>query len=158
NFGFVNGQRFGPETIIDPARSALARRYSTGGAARATVQLARSDNGAAVTIADASGLGRVREFIRKATGANPVESELIAIGAGKGIELSPLQLAEAYTIFPNNGVKVAPKVISAAFENQRKLTIAEENTVRVIHAGAPFVVTRMLQSVIGDGPDGQFGT
>jgi penicillin-binding protein 1B len=142
--GYLNGAPFRADTVI--------------GSARARIQLARSDNGAAVAIADAFGIPRVREFIRKATGANPVESEMIAIGAGKGIELSPLQLASAYTIFPNNGMKVAPRAIWAAYDNEKKLTIAEEEPVRVIDAGAPFIVTRMLQSVVGDGPDGHYGT
>jgi len=83
---------------------------------------------------------------------------MVAIGAGKGIELTPLQLAQAYTIFPNNGVRVAPKSIWAAYDNETKLKIPEEKPVRVIDAGPSYIVTRMLQSVIGDGPDGQYGT
>src|SRR5439155_13052553 len=46
--GSFAGRRFRADTIIDPKISPIAQRYTTGGAARATVQLARSDNGAAV--------------------------------------------------------------------------------------------------------------
>src|SRR5947208_3510923 len=113
--GYLNGAPFRADTIIDPAKSAIAQRYNTGGAARPRVQLARSDNGATVAIAQEFGISRVRQFVAKITGTNPVESEMIAIGAGKGIELSPLQLAQAYTIFPNNGMKVAPRAIWAAY-------------------------------------------
>jgi penicillin-binding protein 1B len=143
-FGYLSGVPFRADTVI--------------GAARARVQLARSDNGAPITMAQAFGLSHVKEFVAKTTGANPVESEMIAIGAGKGIEVSPLQLAQAYTIFPNNGMKVTSNLISDVYDNDKKLKIPEPGTVRVIDPGAPFIVTRMLQSVIGDGPDGQYGT
>src|SRR5262249_48820141 len=43
-FGSYNNQRFLADTKIDPAKYAAAQRYTTGGPARATVQLARSDN------------------------------------------------------------------------------------------------------------------
>jgi membrane peptidoglycan carboxypeptidase len=156
--GSYAGQRFRPDTIIDPARSSAAQRYTTGGAAPATVQLARSDNGAAVAIAEQLGIPRVRDFIAKVTGANPVTSELIAIGAGKGIEITPLQLAAAYTIFPNNGVKVSPNPIAAVYDGEIKIEIPNKKAILVMDAGAPLTVTQMLQAVIGDGPDGQFGT
>jgi hypothetical protein len=48
-----------------------------------------------LAIAEEFGVGRVGDFIAKLTGANPVESELIAIGAGKGMEITPLELAGA---------------------------------------------------------------
>jgi penicillin-binding protein 1B len=156
--GSYAGQKFRADTAIDPSRSPIAQRYTTGGAASATVQLARSDNGAAVAIVQEFGISRVQQFVAKVTSANPVASELVAIGAGKGIELSPLQLAAAYTVFPNSGVKVAPKSIWAIYDGERKLEIAEQKTIRVVDAGAAFMVARMLQSVIGDGPDGRYGT
>ena len=158
NSGSYAGQRFRADTIIDPAKYPVAQRYTTGGAARATVQLARSDNGAAVAIAQEFGISRVRDFVAKVTGANPVASELLAIGAGKGMELSPLEVATAYTIFPNNGLKVSPKPIWAVYDGEKKLETPEKKVVRVVDAGAASTLTRMLQSVIGDGPDGQYGT
>jgi membrane peptidoglycan carboxypeptidase len=102
---------------------------------------------------------RVKDFIAKVTGANPMASELIAIGAGKGIELTPLQLASAYTVFTNNGVKVATTSIGAVYDGERKLETAAEQANRVnVDAGAALTLTRMLQSVVDDGPDGQYGT
>lgn len=154
----LNGRRFGPETIIDPTQASAAQRYSTGGAERAAVQLARSDNAAAVALAAELGMAQARNCIARLTGTNPVESELIAIGAGKGIELSPLELATTYTIFPNNGVKVLPNPISAVYDGERKIEISDKKAIRMMDAGAPLTVTRMLQAVIGDGPDGHCGT
>src|SRR5262249_26051140 len=103
-------------------------------------------------------ISRVRDFIAKVTGTNPVASELLAIGAGKGIEITPLQLASAYTIFSNNGVKVTPRAISAVYDGETKLDLPEPKPVQVVDAGAAFIVAQMLQSVIGDRPDGQYGT
>jgi len=156
--GSYADQRFRADTIIDPAKSSTAQRYTTAGAARAQVQLARSDNGAAVAIVQEFGISRVKDFIARVTGSNPVESELIAIGAGKGMELSPLQLARAYTIFSNNGVKVYPNPLLAVYDNETKIKTPEEKGVRVVDAGASYIVTQMLHGVVGDGPDGQFGT
>jgi membrane peptidoglycan carboxypeptidase len=156
--GSFAGQRFRADTMIDPTRNQIAQRYTTGGAASATVQLARSDNGAAIAIAHEFGISRVKDFIAKVTGANPVASELLAIGAGKGIELTPLQLASAYTVFTNNGGKVSPKSIAAVYDGERKIEIPEPRPVQMVNAAAALTVTRMLQSVIGDGPDGHYGT
>jgi penicillin-binding protein 1A len=126
--GSLYGKPFRADTVIDPSRKPIAERYTTGGAARATVQLARSDNGAAVAIAQEFGIERVRDFIAKVTGANPTASELLAIGAGKGIELSPLQLAAAYTIFTNNGIKSAPNPIAAMYDNDARIKIPEQKS------------------------------
>jgi membrane peptidoglycan carboxypeptidase len=156
--GSYGGQRFRADTIIDPSRNLIAQRYTTGGVARATVQLARSDNGAAVAIADQFGIARVRNFIAKVTGVNPVESELIAIGAGKGMELSPLEVATAYTVFPNDGLKVTPKPIWSVYDGDKKMETAERKNVRVVDSAAASTLTKMLQAVIGDVPDGQYGT
>jgi membrane peptidoglycan carboxypeptidase len=158
NSGFLNGQRFRADTIIDPAKYVIAERYTTAGAARARVQLARSDNGAAIAIAQEFGISRVMDFVARVTGAKPSATEILAIGAGRGMELSPLELAASYTIFPNDGTKVVSNPIWVVQDNGRKITTREEKSVRLVDAGAPYVVTRMLQSVIGDGPDGQYGT
>ena len=158
NSGSFDRRPFRADTVIDPAKYPVARRYTTGGPARATVQLARSDNGAAIALAHEFGISHVRDFIAKVTGTNPVASELLAIGAGKGMELSPLQVAQAYTVFPNNGLKVAPKSITEVYDGERKLESNEEKPIRIVDAGPPLMVARMLQGVVGDGPDGQYGT
>jgi membrane peptidoglycan carboxypeptidase len=154
----LNGQPFGPDTIIDPAKTPAAQRYTTEGAASATVQLARSDNGAAIAVATELGIRRAKNCIAKLTGTSPVESELIAIGAGKGMELSPLELAAAYTIFSNNGMKVVPKAVAAVYDGERKIEAPEREKTRIVDAEPAFTVAPMLQSVVGDGPDGHYGT
>jgi penicillin-binding protein 1B len=157
-FGFLNGVPFRADTVIDPNNVPITQRYSTAGAARARVQLARSDNGAAVAIGHEFGAARLKQFLGNVLGINPLATEMLAIGAGKGSEGSPLRLAEAYTIFANSGVKVPSEPVWAVHDGASKLTISKHKAVRVIDPGAPFIVTRMLQSVIGDGLDGQYGT
>jgi membrane peptidoglycan carboxypeptidase len=142
--GSLYGKPFRADTVIDPSRKPIAERYTTGGAARATVQLARSDNGAAVAIAQEFGIERVRDFIAKVTGANPTASELLAIGAGKGIELSPLQLAAAYTIFTNNGIKSAPNPIAAMYDNDARIKIPEQKSSQARSRNGSFA--RVLRS------------
>src|SRR5207247_1762606 len=83
---------------------------------------------------------------------------LLAIGAGKGIELSPLQVATAYTIFPNSGLKTLSRAIWAVYDGEKKVEIPETKSIRVVNGSAASTLTEMLQSVVGDGPDGQYGT
>src|SRR5207244_13411338 len=52
NSGFLNGERFRADTIIDPFRHPIDEGYRTGGSATATYQLATSANGAAIAIAE----------------------------------------------------------------------------------------------------------
>jgi membrane peptidoglycan carboxypeptidase len=158
NYGSYAGQRFRADTIIDPSRHPMAQRYTTEGAAPAIVQLARSDNGAAVAIADEFGISRIQQFVVKVTGANPVASELLAIGGGKGIELTPLEVASAYTVFPNSGEKMMPSPIRALYDHEKSLETPEHKPVGIVHADATLTVTHMLRAVIGDGPYGQYGT
>src|SRR5262249_52634125 len=136
NSGSLNGRPFRADTVIDPSKSSVAHRYTTGGPAPARVQLARSDNGAAVAIAQDFGIERVQRFVAKVTGTDPVTTELLAIGAGKGMELTPLQLAATYTMFPNNGAKVTPRAIRAVFDGENKVEIPEPKPVRVVDADA----------------------
>ncbi len=114
--------------------------------------------GAAVALASQLGIARVRDFIAKVTGANSVATEQIAIGAGKGIELSPLDLAAAYTIFPNHGIKTAPTPMRAVYDNETQVKLAERKSLKVVNPGAADTVACMLQAVIGDGPAGRYGT
>src|SRR5947208_7697126 len=76
--GYLNGAPFRADTIIDPSKSEAAERYSTDGAARARVELARSDNGAAFAIGQEFEIPRVKEFLAKALGIDPVATEILA--------------------------------------------------------------------------------
>jgi len=74
------------------------------------------------------------------------------------MELSPLEVATAYTVFPNDGLKVTPKPIWSVYDGDKKMETAERKNVRVVDSAAASTLTKMLQAVIGDVPDGRYGT
>jgi membrane peptidoglycan carboxypeptidase len=122
----ASGQHNGPftaATIIDPRHEGIAAGFRpsshVGAPSRARVLLARSDNGGAVALLNTVGVDQFRQFVQALTGALPGSSGMIAIGGGAGSELSPLQLARAYSIFPNNGLMPSLTPFAAALEKGR---------------------------------------
>jgi membrane peptidoglycan carboxypeptidase len=55
-------------------------------------------------------------------------------------------------------MKVIPKAIQAVYYGQRRVETPEPKPVRVVDASPVLKVTRMLRSVVGDGPAGKYGT
>ena len=81
------------------------------------------------------------------TNINPVPS--LALGTS---EVTLLQLTNAYSIFPNNGIRVEPSFITKITD--RLDNIIEENITKkeeVLSAQTAYVMTTMLQSVIDNG-------
>ncbi|HEV7397312.1 MAG TPA: transglycosylase domain-containing protein [Pyrinomonadaceae bacterium] len=163
--GLASGQNPGPftaATIIDPRREGIAENFRptshVGGPSRARVLLARSDNGAGVAVLNMVGIDRFRQFIQALTGSSPGSTGMIAIGGGAGSEFSPLQLARAYAIFPNQGLMPSLTPFAAAFREGNPLKINETSPARMLDPGAAFVTAEMCRSVVGWGPDGNAGT
>jgi penicillin-binding protein 1B len=159
------GRHNGPftaATIIDPANDPVddyRPRGHVGPPARVRTLLARSDNGAAVVAAHDARLVDVRSFIYQLTGSRSDKvTGMLAIGGSAGSEVSPLSLASAYTIFPNNGLKLNETPFAAVYQNGVKLDIARPALTRAVDAGCSFVLTQMMRSVVGHGPDGRYGT
>ena len=160
-WGDHRGQPFTAATLIDPVNDPVdgwRPASHVGGAARVRVQLAQSDNGAAVVAAHDAGLGTVQQFIASVLGRKPVRHGMLAIGGAKDSEVTPLELAAAYSIFPNNGLKVSPRSVWAAYENDFEVKTPAPERVRAIEPGPAFITSQMLRSVIGDSPDGMYGT
>ncbi len=81
--------------------------------------LAKSDNVAAVHVAQEVGYGKVVEMARRFGLNDGIRATpSIALGA---YQVTPLEIAEAYTAFANGGVRVKPGVISRATESVRAL-------------------------------------
>jgi penicillin-binding protein 1A len=81
------------------------------------------------------------------THINPVPS--LALGTS---EVTLLQLTDAYSVFPNQGIRVEPRFITSVTD--RFGNILEENTTRkeeVLSAQTAYVMTTMLQSVVDNG-------
>lgn len=87
------------------------------------------------------------------TRINPVPS--LALGTS---EVTLLQLTDAYSIFPNHGIRVEPRFITRTTD--RFGNVLEENIVRkeeVLSGQTAYVMTTMLQSVVDNGAGTGFG-
>jgi len=73
----------------------------------------------------------------------------VVLGA---FEMTPLDLATAYTVIANHGVRVDPRFfVSIQDENGRRLDSVETARHAVAHPESAFVVTDMMKSVIEEG-------
>jgi membrane peptidoglycan carboxypeptidase len=153
---------FTAATIIDPQSDRVDNYRPTrqvGASRRVRRHLAASDNGAAVVAAHDAGLAEVRDFIHRLTGSYSEElTGMLAIGGSRGCEVSPLDLASAYTIFPNRGVKVSATPFAAVYRNGVRVNLPRAEPERMISPQAAFILTSMMRSVVGRGADGREGT
>ncbi len=111
--------------------------------------LALSRNIAAVKVAEATGFDRVAALWRRVgqgTPARPYPS--IALGV---FETSPLELASAYSLFPNGGAIRPLRAIARVDQEGRSFTPAEDKAKRVARQDTTFLVLNMMRSVINEG-------
>ena len=113
--------------------------------------LAMSRNIAAVKVAEQTGYDRIVALWKKAKIGNTDQVEpypSIALGT---LELTPLEVAEAYTVFPNHGrIRKLRSLLN--------VTSGEDSVKPKIEAGpvmarpsAAFLVTHMMRSVLNEG-------
>jgi penicillin-binding protein 1B len=100
--------------------------------------LARSDNVAAVHVAQEVGYGKVVDMARR-FGLNDGIRATPAIALG-AYQVTPLEIAGAYTAFANGGVRVKPVVISGATE-----------AVRTLDPRVNWLMVSMLEEVMRSG-------
>ena len=111
--------------------------------------LAMSRNVAAVKVAEQTGYDRVVSLWKKAKVGGTVDPyPSVALGV---IELTPLEVAEAYTVFPNRGTlkKVRSIVSITSGEDVAKPKI--EAGPNVARPSTAFLVTHMMRSVLNEG-------
>ncbi|HKQ07904.1 MAG TPA: transglycosylase domain-containing protein [Blastocatellia bacterium] len=153
--GQHRGAPFTAATILDPRNDQVddyRPQAHVGSSATARLMLARSDNSAAVVAAHDAGLASVRELIRQATGAYSEElTGMLAIGGSAGTEVSVLDMAEGYSLFANNGVKVWHTPLAAVYRDGVKLSLPKNEPARLADPGPAYVVTQMLRSVLQPG-------
>ena len=109
-----------------------------------------SSNVAAVRIAEEVGFGAVAALARKAGLAATQGTPSAALGT---YEASPIQLAGAYSIFPNGGFAVSPHVIERVVDPVAGVELYRQTTVsnRILDPRAAYLVTSMLVDVINYG-------
>jgi penicillin-binding protein 1B len=107
---------------------------------------AKSLNVPAVEVAEQTGYGVVADLAHKAglpdIGATPA----MALGA---YSVTPLEMAGAYTIFANKGMRVEPQLISRiADKSGQDVWSAQPETKKVLDPRISFLVTGLMQDVL----------
>ncbi len=109
-----------------------------------------SRNVAAVKVAEQAGFGRVASLWRR---AKVGETELrgypsIALGV---FELTPLEMAEAYTLFPNGGAIQPLTAIARVVSGKDVVKPITKSGPRVARATSAYLVTDMMRGVLNEG-------
>jgi penicillin-binding protein 1B len=111
--------------------------------------LASSRNVVAVKVAEHVGFDRVAAmWSRLGVGAPAQPYPSIALGV---FEASPLDMAEAYTLFANGGVLRPLRALTRVVENGRVRRLETEPARRIARADTTFLVTSMMRSVVDEG-------
>jgi penicillin-binding protein 1B len=111
--------------------------------------LAHSRNVVAVKVAEATGYDRVAalwQSIDAGTTAKPYPA--IALGV---FEASPIEMATAYTIFPNGGMLRPLHAITHILESGKTHPVPQEKDKTIARPETTFLVTNMMRSVLNEG-------
>ncbi|MFM8535613.1 MAG: PBP1A family penicillin-binding protein [Acidimicrobiia bacterium] len=113
--------------------------------------LAMSRNVAAVKVAEQTGYDRVVNLWNKAKVGIPDQVKpypSVALGIA---ELTPLELAEAYTIFPNRGTVKKLRALINVTSGENVAKPKPETGPDVARPSTAFLVTHMMRSVLNEG-------
>lgn len=157
-----NGERYTAASLLDPNEASIAGwspRIGVGGEGRVRTLLSSSRDDFAAYTLRLIGLRNGVNFYRTLTGANVTDpTGQLSIGFGAETEISPLQLAKAYSIYGSNGSLVETSPISSVYLDGRLQEIERKSPRHVADAGAAFITAQMMRSVVGYGHDGKVGT
>jgi penicillin-binding protein 1B len=113
--------------------------------------LAMSRNVAAVKVAEQTGYDRVVELWKKArVGVTDQVKPYPSVALGI-VELTPLELAEAYTVFPNRGTLKRLRSIINITTGEGVAKPKVEAGPAVARPATAFLVTHMMRSVLNEG-------
>ena len=111
--------------------------------------LAHSLNNATVKLAEQVGYDKVAELAHAAGIKSVKATPAMALGA---YDATPLEMAGAYTVFANKGVRVSPIMISSV--RDAKAEVIEDFTPEkkpVLDPRVAYVMTNMMEAVINNG-------
>ncbi|HSP90164.1 MAG TPA: PBP1A family penicillin-binding protein [Vicinamibacterales bacterium] len=111
--------------------------------------LAQSRNVATVRVAELAGFGRVADLWKR-FGSSMVPKPYPSIALGV-FEATPMEVASAYTIFPNGGELRPLRAIARLESGGDELPMKAAAPARIARADATFLVTSMLRSVVNEG-------
>jgi penicillin-binding protein 1B len=110
---------------------------------------ARSLNVPAVEVAEQAGYRAVADLAHKAGLASIRATPAMALGA---YDVTPLEMAGAYTLFANGGVLVSPRFISHIVDKSGKdVWTSEAETKRILDPRVNFLVVSLMQEVLRSG-------
>jgi membrane carboxypeptidase/penicillin-binding protein len=111
--------------------------------------LAMSRNLGTIHVGATVGFDKVAEvWKRVGVGTPPKGFPAITLGV---FELTPLEVAEAYTLFTNGGAVRPLKMIQDVDAGERHLTPKDPTLRRVARADTTYLVTNMMRSVLNEG-------
>ena len=141
-----NGKSYSPHNF-DPKDSV--------GLVTAREALAHSINTATIRLAQMVGYDKVVQLAEAAGVPDLQATPAMAIGS---YDATPLEMAEAYTVFANQGVRLKPTFIRSVEtrSGETSETVSPEKTT-VLDSRVAYVVTDMLQNVIRNGTASSVG-
>lgn len=154
-----------PGTIIDDKAISFGsynpHNYGHNFSGRMTLRyaLTHSVNTIAVQLADQVGMNRVlanAKAMGLSTLSSSSDNNLAAALGGLTNGVTPLDMASAYGVLADGGIRVSPVSITKIIDRNGK--VLEENKTeerRVISAKDAAVITNMLQSVVNSGTGGR---
>ena len=119
------------------------------GQVTARYALAMSLNNATVKLAEEVGYDKVADLARAAGISSVKATPAMALGA---YDASPLDMAAAYTVFANNGVRVSPILVNSV-RNANGDVVADFNVEKkqVLDPRVAYVMTNMMEGVLNFG-------
>jgi len=119
------------------------------GPVTARYALALSLNNATVKLAEMVGYDNVAQLARAAGISSVKSTPSMALGA---YDATPLEMAGAYTVFANNGVKLSPILMKSVRDAQGNVVEDFTNDSRqVLDPRVAYVMTNMMEGVINFG-------
>ena len=110
---------------------------------------ALSLNVPAVEVAEQAGYGAVAELAHKSGLEDIRATPAMALGA---YDVTPLEMAGAYTVFANKGVEVAPRMLSHIVDQSGKtIWSSEPQTQKILDPRVNFLIVNLMQEVLRTG-------
>jgi penicillin-binding protein 1B len=140
-----------PTTFVFEGRTWQPANYGDvyDGPVTARMALSRSRNVAAVKVAERTGFQAVADlWAASSGGATPPAYPSLALGV---FEATPLDVAVAYTVLANGGVRVPLTSILRVSDGDTPIDLIVDAPRRVAEADSAFLVTEMLASTLDSG-------
>lgn len=132
----VGGQEYTPRNYQNEYYGNVTARYA----------LLRSDNNATISLAAMVGFDQVAALARDAGIVNARGTPSVAIGS---YDATPLDMAGAYTIFANNGVRLTPWMLaSVRTPTGDVITDYTQTSKQVLDPRVAFLTTYMMEAVL----------